>query len=223
MKGLAFTEVPDLIISDVMMPGRDGYQLCAAIKKDERTSHIPVVLLTARTESESRIVGLKKGADGYIGKPFEPEELVAQVHNLIDQRRQLREVFADSLRNGVFLGVGSAEGIVSADESFLERARDIARAGIENTDFNVARFCREMGMSRSQLHRKITALTGLSASAFLRSVRLHRAAELLQSGYGNITEVAYATGHKSLPHFSSSFKNEFGKSPSEYLRNPRNE
>jgi signal transduction histidine kinase/CheY-like chemotaxis protein/streptogramin lyase len=213
----AFTEVPDLIVSDVMMPGRDGFELCRAVKKDERTSHIPVVLLTARTEPDSRITGLETGADSYLGKPFEPAELLAQVRNLIDQRNLLRERFARTVRAGLpGIPAGDREAIESSDARFLQRITGIAREGIGDAEFSVARFAREVGMSRSQLHRKLTALTGLSASAFLRTVRLHRAAELLRAGYGNVTEVAYASGHKSLSHFSRCFREEFGVPPSEY-------
>lgn len=212
----AFTEVPDLIVSDVMMPLRNGFELCAAVKKDERTSHIPVVLLTARTESASRITGLESGADGYLAKPFEPAELLAQIRNLIEQRRLLRERWATTVQAFPLLPPEDMEGIVSSDVKFLQRISAIARESIDDSEFTVPQFAREVGMSRSQLHRKLTALTGLSASAFLRTIRLQRAAELLKAGYGNVTEVAYATGHKSLSHFSKIFREEFGVPPSEY-------
>lgn len=212
----AFSEIPDLIISDIMMPGKDGFELCAAVKKNESTNHIPVVLLTARTESQSRIKGLKIGADSYLGKPFDPEELLAQVQNLIQQRIMLREHLVRSVRAGFIIQPEGDESIVSTDTVFLERITGIAAENIQDTEFSVAHLCREVGMSRSQLHRKLTALTGLSASAFLRSVRLHKAAELLGNNCGNVTEVAFATGHKSLSHFSRTFKEEFGMVPSDY-------
>lgn len=210
----AFTEVPDLIISDVMMPKRDGYQLCALLKKDQRTNHIPIILLTARSGNESRLKGLKTGADVYLAKPFDPEILLAQVNNLIDQRKVLQERFAQSVKLGVVL---PEEPVQAREDNFLEQAKDIVLDGIQDTDFNIARFSRDVGMSRSQLHRKMTALTGMSASAFVRSVRLQKAAELLRSGYGNVTEVAMATGHQSLSNFSKNFRDQFGVNPSGYV------
>lgn len=213
---VAFSEVPDLIVSDLMMPGRDGFELCAELKKDERTSHIPVILLTARTEMDSRLEGLRSGADDYLGKPFEPEELRVRIGNLIEQRRLLRRRFADTVRGGVTIEFEDEDNLTSADTRFLDRVAAIARDGIEDAEFTVARFSREVGMSRSQLHRKLTALTGLSASAFLRSVRLQRAAELLEAGFGNVTEVAYATGHRNLSTFSRNFREVHGVPPSEY-------
>ncbi len=209
----AFAEVPDLVISDVMMPRRDGFQLCTALKGDERTNHIPVILLTAKTSDESRLAGLKTGADCYLAKPFEPEILLAQVRNLIEQRRLLQARYARTF----LAGESGTEPIDSRDALFLHNARDIVLREINDPDFNVASFSREAGLSRSQLHRKLTALTGLSGSAFIRSVRLHRAAELLRAGYGNVTEVAMETGFQSLSNFSRSFREQFGVTPSRYL------
>jgi signal transduction histidine kinase/ligand-binding sensor domain-containing protein/DNA-binding response OmpR family regulator len=209
----AFAEVPDLVISDVMMPRRDGFQLCAALKGDERTNHIPVILLTAKTSDESRLAGLKTGADCYLAKPFEPEILLAHVRNLIEQRRLLQGRYARTF----LAGESGTEPIDSRDALFLQNARDIVLREINDPDFNVASFSREAGLSRSQLHRKLTALTGLSGSAFIRSVRLHRAAELLRAGYGNVTEVAMETGFQSLSNFSRSFREQFGVTPSRYL------
>lgn len=209
----AFAEVPDLVISDVMMPRRDGFQLCTALKGDERTNHIPVILLTAKTSDESRLAGLKTGADCYLAKPFDPEILLAQVRNLIEQRRLLQTRYARTF----LAGESGTEPIDSRDALFLQNARSIVLREINDPDFNVASFSREAGLSRSQLHRKLTALTGLSGSAFIRSVRLHRAAELLRAGYGNVTEVAMETGFQSLSNFSRSFRDQFGVTPSRYL------
>ncbi len=210
----AFTEVPDLVISDVMMPLRDGFQLCSAIKKDNRTNHIPVILLTARAGKASRLKGLETGADIYLPKPFEPEILLAQVRNLIEQRQLLQARYA----RAVIWGGNRADQPQepSKEDTFLEEARNIVVKNLDESEFNVVRFSREVGMSRSQLHRKLTALTGMSASAFIRIVRLQKAGEMLSSGYGNVTEVAMATGHQSLSHFSRTFREHFGVNPSQY-------
>ncbi len=205
--------IPDIIISDVMMPKKDGYEVCRALKLDEKTSHIPIILLTAKAASENKIEGLEIGADDYLIKPFEPKELLARVKNLIDLRRKLRERF----RVSVPLKPGEI-AVASMDDAFLQRAKAVAEGRMADEKFNVEEFATELCMSRSQLHRKLTALTNLAASDFIRYLRLHRAVDLLKNGTGTISEIAYGVGFADPSHFSRSFHRQFGVTPSEFLK-----
>jgi len=190
----------------------NGFELCRRLKTDERTNHVPVVMLTARTESESRLEGLEIGADDYLTKPFDIAELKLRLANLLEQRRLLAERFArealDPRRR--------AEPVVSADEVFLERARKVIAANLDDPDFRVEALGHAVGMSRTQLHRKLKAISGQSSGEFLRTQRLLRAAELLSGHYGNVTEVAYAVGFRNLSHFAKAFREQFGVAPSDY-------
>ncbi|QNF33877.1 tetratricopeptide repeat protein [Adhaeribacter swui] len=208
----AVSQVPDLIISDLMMPEMDGMALCHHVKTDERTSHIPVILLTALATPESKLQGLETGADDYLTKPFNPQELQIRVRNLVESRRKLRERF------GKEIWVKPQEITVSSvDEKFLEKAIKVVEENLSDSDFGAEEFSREIGMSRMQLHRKLTALTGQSTSDFLRSMRLKRAAQLLQARAGNVSEVAFEVGFNSLSYFSKCFKEQFQVQPNEYL------
>ncbi len=209
----AFEEIPDLIISDVMMPEMSGYELCEKIKNDERTCHIPVILLTAKAAREDRIEGLNMGADDYLSKPFDSTELLSRVNNLIHQRRKLQIYF----QQHIIFKKGS-DKIISSDEQFLRRALEIVEENIGKEEFSVDDFASGMNMSRSQLHRKINALTGKSATNFIRTIRLQRAAELLKAGSGNVTEIAFDVGFGSQSYFTRCFAEQFGCSPSEYKR-----
>lgn len=202
---------PDIIISDVMMPNMDGFQFCEKIKTDERTSHIPVILLTARASGESKIEGLETGADDYLTKPFDATELRVRVNNLIEQRRKLRERF----RREITVQPGDIT-VTSTDEKFLQRAINIVEENISDSDFNIDRFCSEIGMSRPTLNRKLRALTGLSTNEFIRTLRLKRASQLLQKKSATIVEIAYEVGFSNPSYFAECFRKQFGKSPSEY-------
>ncbi|WP_162340317.1 hybrid sensor histidine kinase/response regulator transcription factor [Cyclobacterium salsum] len=206
---IAATTVPDLIISDVMMPVMDGISLSEKVKNDERTSHIPFVLLTARADSDSKIGGLDTGADAYLTKPFDMKELRVRIHHLIEGRKKLRERFSRSLDLKT-----SEIAVTSTDEKFLKKAMAILEENLANTDFDVVFFSREIGMSRTNLHRKLKALTDCSATEFIRAVRLKRAMYLLEQKSGNVTEVAYAVGFNSVSYFDKCFKKQFGKTPS---------
>jgi signal transduction histidine kinase/ligand-binding sensor domain-containing protein/DNA-binding NarL/FixJ family response regulator len=203
--------IPDLIISDVMMPKMDGFKLCEKLKTDERTSHIPVILLTARASEASKLEGLETGADEYLIKPFSAKELTIRVKNLIDQRRKLRERFAQDITLSP-----KDITVTSADERFLERAMGIIEKHMGDPEFGVDIFGKEIGLSHSQLHRKIRALTNLSPVEFIRTLRLKRAASLLRQEYGNVAEVAYEVGFNNPSYFAECFRKLFGKSPSEY-------
>jgi signal transduction histidine kinase/ligand-binding sensor domain-containing protein/DNA-binding response OmpR family regulator len=208
----AIESIPDLIISDVMMPKMDGFVLCEKMKTDERTSHIPVILLTARASEASKLEGLETGADVYLVKPFNAKELLIRVNKLIEQRQKLRERFSRDIT------LSPKEiSVTSTDERFLNRALEVIEKHMSDTEFGVDVFGKEVGMSHSHLHRKIKALTNQSPVELIRSIRLKRAASLLIQKYGNISEVAYATGFNSPAYFSDCFLKQFGKSPSAFI------
>jgi signal transduction histidine kinase/DNA-binding response OmpR family regulator len=209
----ALETVPDLIISDVMMPRKDGYEVCRTLKLDQKTSHIPIILLTARAASESTIEGLETGADDYLIKPFEPKELLARVKNLIDLRRKLRERF----RASVPLKPGEV-AVTSMDDAFLQKVKSVVETHIGDEGFGVENLGNEVSMSRSQVHRKLTALTGMSASDFIRYLRLHRAMDLLKQNAATVAEIAYSVGFNSPAHFTKCFRDQFGMTPTEARR-----
>jgi len=202
---------PDLIISDVMMPVMDGITMCQKLKTDQRTSHIPVILLTARAGLESTLEGLETGADDYIVKPFETKELLLRVKNLLDNRRKMRERFSTGIH------VNPSEiSVTSMDENFLNRAIDIIEKNMGDFDFTVDEFAHAIGLSRTQLHRKLRALTNQSAREFIRILRLKRAATLLEHHAGNIAEIAYQVGFNKPSYFTECFRKQFGQLPSDY-------
>jgi DNA-binding response OmpR family regulator len=203
----------DLIISDIMMPGMDGFELCKKLKSDQETSHIPVILLTAKADMESKLEGLELGADDYISKPFEIKELQVRVKNLIEQRQKLRDRFSVD----PYL-ITEELAFTDLDRNFLRKAIEIFQNHLEESDYSVEKFSREIAMSRSQIYRKLQALTGHSFSTFLRIYRIKKAAELLKEHAGNVTEVAYRVGFNNLSYFSRSFQEQFGESPSYYKK-----
>ena len=212
--------IPDLILSDVMMPEMDGYELCARVKSDERTSHIPLVLLTARAAPESRIEGLETGADDFITKPFDPEELHIRIRNLIKQRKRLKEKFLRDIHlEGIQDGSkNDDEALVSIDQKFLVRARETVKKYLSDESFDITIFSSEMNLSRTQLHRKLRALIDQSATEFIRTVRLNHAATLLKHKTGNISEIALDVGFSNPGYFAECFKKQFSILPSEYAK-----
>jgi len=211
----AIEKIPDLVISDVMMPKMDGYQLCRALKSDERTSHIPMILLTAKAAKEDKIEGLELGADDFLTKPFDPAELQVRIRNLIDQRQSLRQKYLKELN---LYPKSIAEESVSMDENFLHKAKAVIKENIADPEFSVENFGDKMAMSRMQLHRKITALTGQTAGEFIRSLRLQKAAQLILKKSATIAEIAYDTGFSTPSYFTESFKKYFGISPTDYQK-----
>lgn len=210
---MAFNTVPDLIISDVMMPSRDGFSMCRQLKDDPRTSHIPVILLTARSDDDAYIEGIGKGADVYLTKPFNPQVLASYVKNLIALRHRLREQFAR------YINMEPAETSTNTfEEDFIKRIVSHTEAHLGSPDFNTDALADLSNMSRSTFYRKLKAITGLSGSEFIKLIRLKRSASLLQSGKFNITQAAYETGFNDLKHFRKSFQKQFGVTPSEYLK-----
>jgi DNA-binding response OmpR family regulator len=208
---------PDLIITDVMMPKMDGFQLCSTLKGDTRTSHIPVIMLTAKATSKDKISGLEVGADDYIMKPFEAQELQARIRNLIEQRKRLHEHFR---AHG--LVELNEENITSVDQKFLQKAVEVVNAHIADTSFSVEVFAEEMAMSRSLLFRKMESLTGEPPSELIKRTRLQRAAKLLEASAGNVSEIALEVGFTNPSHFTESFRKHFGCTPTQYLHNIQN-
>lgn len=208
---IAKREVPDIIISDVMMPHMNGFEFSRAIKENEVTSFIPVVLLTARTGDEAHLESLKNQADAYLTKPFNNNILRSKVSQLLRERAKLRERYSQEL-------VLRPKDIVlnTADMKFLERLQHILDHKLENPEFSAEDFAMEVGMSRMQLHRKLKSLTGLSATEFMRSERLKMALPMLKNGQLNVSEVAYAVGFNDVSYFSKCFKDQYGATPSEY-------
>ncbi len=205
--------IPDLVISDVMMPRKDGYELCKTLKLDLKTSHIPIILLTAKAASENKVEGLETGADDYLIKPFEPKELLARVKNLIELRRKLRERFRASapLKPGEI-------AVTSMDDAFLSKVMAAVKQHMSDEHLRIDALGIEVGMSRVQLHRKLTALTNLSPGEFIRYIRLHRAMDLLQKDAGTVSEIAYTVGFSDPSYFSKCFHKQFGKSPTDFKK-----
>ncbi|MBK7939877.1 MAG: DNA-binding response regulator [Lewinellaceae bacterium] len=208
----AVERIPDIIISDVMMPEKDGFELCETLKNDERTSHIPIVLLTARADFESRIAGLRRGADDYLAKPFEPAELQIRLENLVKMRRLLQERYAAM----PFQPEPNDDPALALEDAFLLKIREVVEARLSETDFDMPELEQALGMSRSQVFRKVKALTGASPSVFIRNIRLQKARELLRDGTLTIAEIAYEVGFSTPAYFSTMFLEAFGKTPSEW-------
>ncbi|MGD1892825.1 MAG: response regulator [Cyclobacteriaceae bacterium] len=212
---MALEHIPDLILSDVMMPNKDGFAVCATLKQDERTSHIPIVLLTAKADVDSRIAGLKRGADAYLAKPFHQEELFARLEQLHQLRRQLQARYA-SLE--VQPSQSTDEVEAHFEDAFMAKLRQEIEENLDNSDFGIAALCTAMGMSRSQLHLKSIALTARATSHFIRGIRLQRAKALLEQSDLNVSEVAYEVGFQDPAYFSRTFTQEFGVSPTSFLK-----
>ncbi|MCI0523316.1 MAG: ATP-binding protein, partial [Bacteroidales bacterium] len=201
--------VPDIILSDLMMPVMDGITMLDSVKNDFRTSHIPVVLLTARADIASRLEGLERGADAYITKPFDKDELKVQLRALISQRIKLQERYA-----GFGNLVLNEEKDFHFEDSFMRKIREIMHSNLGDEGFDINRLSHEMAMSRTQLYRKFRSLTNMTITEYLRFMRLHRAKELLHDSLLTVAEAAYRTGFKNVSHFSRVFKREFGENPS---------
>lgn len=208
---IAFREVPELIISDVMMPEMDGMTMTSKLKADVRTSHIPVILLTAKVTTENKIKGLSLGADDYLTKPFLQQELVLKVRNSIAARSRLREKLRAELMTN-----SDRVTVLSADEKFLQTVRTIIHDRMNEPAMGVEFLAREVGLSRVQLYRKINALTGITVNELIRNFRLQRAAQLLEQRWGPVSQVAYEVGILNLSYFSKCFREQYGVSPSEY-------
>jgi DNA-binding response OmpR family regulator/two-component sensor histidine kinase len=204
----------DLVISDVMMPEMDGFTLLRMIKTNMNISHIPVVMLTSKSDVANRLEGLEKGADAFLAKPFDMDELHVVINNLISKNLRLK---------GKFSGVQQQKDKVEEkqvkgnDEALMERIMKVVNEHLDDSDFNVEMLTKEVGISRAQLHRKMKEMTGLPVSEFIRNIRLEQAVRLLEEQKINVTQVAYTVGFSNLAHFSTVFRKQFGVSPTEYV------
>lgn len=208
---IALEFIPDLIISDIMMPGISGIELCQKLKTDFKTSHIPIILLTAKDSVESTLEGYETGADDYIPKPFNTRLLAVRIRNLIETRHKLRE----NIRIQILLEPQEQKNY-STDEMFLEKAVKMVENNLSNSEYNVDDFGSDLNMSRMQLYRKLKALTSLSANEFIRTIRLKKAAQILRSSSLNVSEVTYEVGFSDPKYFSKCFMKQYGITPSKY-------
>ncbi|MCP5053490.1 MAG: response regulator, partial [bacterium] len=203
--------IPDLIISDVMMPGTDGYELCRRLKSDIDTSHIPIILLTAKASEENILRGLETGADDYVTKPFSTKILMARIRNLIDIRSQLQT----NIDRGMSLQPVRTS-VSKMDQTFLNDLHNLIEKNLSNWEFNVEELRKELRMSRATFFRKVQALSGLTPNQFIQSYRLKRGAELLKQNFGTVQDIAFEVGFSSPSYFSKCFKERFRQQPSEY-------
>ncbi|KAF0138473.1 MAG: ATP-binding protein, partial [Stygiobacter sp.] len=206
--------VPDLIVTDLMMPKVNGYQFCKLVRNDQRTSHIPIVMLTAKAGFDDKIEGLEIGVDDYITKPFSAKELKVRVKNLINQRKLLRSRFKTST-----VIKPSEVTATSIDRLFIEKVIKTIEANFENQDFTPESLAETVNMSVSQLNRKLNALIEQPAGQLMRSLRLQRAADLLKQNAGSVSEICYQLDFNDPAYFSRAFKKQFGCSPSEFAKN----
>ncbi|WPP53546.1 hybrid sensor histidine kinase/response regulator transcription factor [Catalinimonas niigatensis] len=208
----AIEAIPDLILSDVMMPKMDGIDMCRRLKANEKTAHVPVILLTAKASGGDKIEGLETGADDYIIKPFQADELLVRIKNLIEGRQKLRERFSREITLQP-----SSVAVSSVDEKFLQRVMQIIEEHMADFTFGVERLGQEAGMSRVQLYRKLKALTNHAPGDFISMMRLKRAAELLSQEAGSIAEIAYSVGFNDPSYFTKRFHKQYGQTPSDYI------
>ena len=205
---LARRTVPDIVLSDIMMPVMDGLEFCQELKTDKAISHIPVILLTARSMDEQRAEGYEHGADAYISKPFSLRLLLSRIDNLIESRRKLNQIWSKGVEDDE---IGNLSN--ETDKSFLKQLRKIIQENLSNSDLSVEQIGDEIGLSRVQLYRKVKALTGYSPVEILRKARLTRARHLLQTTERTVSEIAYAVGFSTPSYFSKCYKEEFGENP----------
>ena len=212
----ALTIIPDLVITDVMMPQMDGFEVCRQLKNNIHSSHIPVVLLTALNETDQQIGGLKTGADAYITKPFDENILLAQIENLIRSRAKLREVFSVSDSEWA-----SGMEILHSDRMLIDKATSIVELHLNDKTFVIEHLADHLGISESSLYRKLKVLTNQSPTEFVSYIRLKRAIKLMNDGNTNVDEIGYAVGFNSHSYFTNSFKKQFGKTPTDHLNDLR--
>ncbi|WP_026905084.1 hybrid sensor histidine kinase/response regulator transcription factor [Pedobacter glucosidilyticus] len=210
---LALDTIPDVIISDVMMPEMDGYELCHAVKSALSTSHIPVILLTAQSDSSAHLKGVNKGADVYLSKPFNSPILLSHVRNVLESRKKLKELFTQK----VSLGPSEVE-ITSFEGEFIKKIITKIEENLGNSDFNTDELAEEMNMSRSTFYRKLKAITDMSGSEFIRFIKIQRSAQLLLSGEFTIKQIAYEVGFNDTKHFRKCFIKQYNMTPSDYIK-----
>jgi DNA-binding response OmpR family regulator len=201
----------DLIVSDVMMPGIDGFELCRRVKTDINLSHIPIIMLTARTTDVSRIEGLQLGADDYLTKPFNIEVLRLRVKKFIDWEQDNHRQFRQKMN------IEPSEiTITPLDEQFIKKAIALVEKNISDSEFSVETMAAEVGMARTTLYKKLMAITGQGPAEFIRTIRIKRGRALLETSQMQVTEIAYAVGFTTVKSFTMNFKNEYGMTPTEF-------
>ncbi|MCP5053184.1 MAG: response regulator, partial [bacterium] len=205
--------IPDLIVSDIMMPGTDGYELCRRLKTDIRTSHIPIILLTAKVSEASLVQGLETGADDYITNPYNTNILRARIRNLIQLRTHLQEIRSNEL---TLMPVKLTES--DLDREFLEQVDDVIIKNLSEPEFNVEQLAKKLYIGSNTLYRKIQALTGDVPSHYIRTHRLRRAVALLRNNFGSVTDVAFEVGFSSRAYFTRCFKEQYHHLPSHYVQ-----
>lgn len=217
-EGLALVRenCPDVVISDVMMPGMDGYALCSLLRRDELTSHIPVILLTARDTEEDQARGYESGADGFLSKPFSVKVLRAKIEVLITSREKLRQYYLDQFRNP-----GAKPASDSADDRFMSTLVKTIEANLDNSEYSVKNLCEDTPYSYLQIYRKVKALTGIPVNEFIRNLRLSKAAYLLEHSQLRVSEIMYSVGFSTHSYFTKCFKDCYGLTPKEYARSKR--
>ncbi|MEL7118328.1 MAG: ATP-binding protein, partial [Bacteroidota bacterium] len=215
---MALEHIPDLILSDVMMPKKDGYEVCSMLKKDVRTSHIPIVLLTAKATVDAKLEGLEKGADAYLSKPFNEKELFVRLEKLAELRRRLQERYQNIPAANSDVST-TEEHPFTQEDAFMKQLKTAVEDHLEDSSFGTTQLCKALGMSRTQLHLKVKALTNKPTSHVIRSIRLHRAKELLEQGELNVSQVIYEVGFNHLSYFSKTFTEEFGINPKDVVKN----
>jgi DNA-binding response OmpR family regulator len=206
---MALEHIPDIILSDVMMPKKDGYAMCHDLKINPKTSHIPIIMLTAKAGQDNKIEGLTQGADAYLTKPFNSDELLLRIKNLIDTRKKMWEQF-----NALDLSIIHDLEVSSIDDKFLQNVVSVIKSNIDNEQLSVEDLAREVGFSRAQLHRKLKALANKSANQLIVEIRLNEAKNMLEKKLGSVSEIAYSVGYSNLSYFTKSFKEKFGLLPS---------
>ena len=206
---MAFEHIPDLVISDVMMPQKDGYQLCSSLKNNVKTSHVPIVMLTAKTGQSSKMAGLTQGADAYLTKPFDADELLLRIKNLIANRNKIWEHFKSSDLVAI-----PDLSLSSVDDVFLQKVVKFIEENLDNELLSVDDIASKVGFSRAQLHRKLKALTNKSTRQLVNDIRLNKAKNMLKQNVGSVSEIAYSVGYSNMSYFTKSFKEKFGLLPS---------
>ncbi len=208
----ALETIPDLIISDVMMPEKDGFEVCETLKNDERTSHIPLILLTAKSDNASKIAGLRRGADAYIAKPFDKEELLVRLEKLVERQSRLVAYFTREQQENTSTSLPPE--MLELEDVFIQKVKGILAKHYMDENFALPNLCQKIGMSRSQLFRKMKALVNTSPSQYIRNYRLNAAKTFLEQSDLNVSEVAWKVGFKDLSHFSKAFQDKYGILPS---------
>ncbi len=225
---IAVDVIPDLIITDIMMPFVDGFEMCRKLRQDERTSHIPIIMLTAKADMQSKLEGIEKGADVYLEKPFHKEELLLRIKKLLELRKNLQQYYSKQI--GIIDNTRASpkdeiEPSIQekSEHEFVKKVREIVEANFANYEFSVEQLCKLIFMSHSQLHRKLDALTGCSPNKFIRIVRLNKAKELLANPALSIAAIALDCGYNDPGYFTRVFKQEMGLTPQEWRSNKPNQ